>query len=51
MNQPVIKPGHRKFKKDAQGYSEPTVTFEGTESASQHIPTPIPSDLTFRGDV
>ena len=30
MNQPVIKPGQRKFKKDAQGYNEPIVTFEGT---------------------
>ena len=51
MNQPVIKPGQRKFKKDAQGYNEPIVIFEGTQSASQHVPTPIPSNLTFRGDV
>lgn len=51
MNQQVIKPGQRKFKKDAQGYDEPIVTFEGTQSASQHVPTPIPSNLTFRGDV
>lgn len=27
------------------------MTFEGTQSASQHVPTPIPSNLTFRGDV
>ena len=30
MNQPVIKPGHSKFKKDAQDFNEPIVTFEGT---------------------
>ena len=23
MNQKIVKPGHRKFKKDAEGYSEP----------------------------
>lgn len=50
MNQTVVKPGHRKFKKDAEGFSEPIVTFEGTDCASQHVPTPIPSNLTFRGD-
>ena len=48
-NIPVVKPGQRKFQKDSQGYSKPQITFEGN-SASQHVPTPIPSSLTFRED-
>ena len=34
MNQPVVNPGKHKFKKDAEGYDEPIVTFQGTQSAS-----------------
>ena len=51
MNQSMVKPGQRKFTKDNDGYDQPlvTVTFEG-ERSSQHVPTPIPSGMTFRDD-
>ena len=40
MNQQVVNPGKQKFKKDFEGVGEPIETFQGTESASEHIPTP-----------
>jgi len=53
MSKPVVvKPGHRKFNRDADtdvaeaGYSQPTES-----RRSEHLPTPIPSLITFRGDV
>lgn len=52
MNQSVVKPGERKFTKDAEGYTEPRTTIEmQTNSAAQHIPTPIVSNLTSHGDI
>ena len=44
----MINPGQRKFQRDEQGYTQPIVTSEG--GASQHVPTPILSAFTFRGD-
>ena len=47
--QEMVKPGQRKFHQDDQGYKQPMVTTGA--GGSEHVPTPIPSAFTFRGDV